>query len=228
MIRENIQSIRTKIREAAIRSGRNPDTVQLVAVSKKVSVDGIEQAIKSGQTVFGENYIQEAEVKIRQLPNPATFHFIGHLQSNKAKNAAELFDVIETIDTLKTAQTLDKYLHQKNKTMRVLVQVNIGEEVQKSGVLPAEARELLVNISKLTNIKAVGLMTIPPVVECPEDSRKYFRQLKELADAFASEGLFYPGEKIEISMGMSDDYQVAIEEGATLVRVGTAIFGARK
>lgn len=228
MIRENIQSIRTKIREAAIRCGRNPDSVQLVAVSKMVSVGGIEQAIESGQTVFGENYIQEAEEKIRQLPNTATFHFIGHLQSNKAKHAAELFDVIETIDTLKTAQMLDKYLHQKNKTLRVLVQVNIGEEVQKSGVLPAEARELLVNISRLTNIKAVGLMTIPPVVECPEDSRKYFRQLKELADAFAHEGLFYPGEKIEISMGMSDDYQVAIEEGATLVRVGTAIFGARK
>ena len=228
MIEENLFKIQQKIRETALACGRNPEDIQLVAVSKTVPIDRIGQAITAGQSVFGENYLQEAEEKIRQLRGRASFHFIGHLQSNKVKTVAELFDMVETVDRFKIAQALNKYLMASGKKIKILIQVNVGKEEQKSGVAVEQARELLQQTRSLSQVKTVGLMTLPPFTASLEETRQYFRELASLANTFAKEGLFYPGEKVEISMGMSNDFHIAIEEGATMVRVGTAIFGSRQ
>ena len=228
MIQENLFAIQQKISTTALACGRNPEDIQLVAVSKTVPVERIEQAIAAGQSVFGENYLQEAEEKIRQLRGRASFHFIGHLQSNKVKTVAELFDVVETVDRFKIAQALNKHLLACGKKIKILIQVNIGKEEQKSGVAIEQARELVQQIRSLSQLKTVGLMTLPPFTASMNETRQYFRELASLAHIFAKEGLFCPGEKVEISMGMSNDFHIAIEEGATMVRVGTAIFGSRQ
>ena len=227
MICDNLNRIRAQIRESAERCGRDPKGVKLVAVSKHMPVDAIAEAYKCGQLIFGENYLQDAKEKIEQIDNSFQWHFIGHLQSNKARTAAELFQVIETVDRLKIARSLNRYAGELNKTIEVLIQVNVGREPQKSGVLPDKAKRLIEDMRPLANLKVRGLMTMPPDGGEPEASRPRFRALKQLSVQLADEGLFENNDSVELSMGMSGDFTVAIEEGATLVRVGTAIFGPR-
>ncbi|MCI5132661.1 MAG: YggS family pyridoxal phosphate-dependent enzyme, partial [Candidatus Electrothrix sp. EH2] len=176
---------------------------------------------------FGENYLQDAAAKINKLPSSLNWHFIGHLQSNKAKAAVEFFQMIETVDRLRIAQALDRHAGLLGKKLDVLVQVNIGKEVQKSGVLPEKAADLLRAMQPLSNLRVCGLMTMPPYGREPEASRPWFQALKTLSAQLADEKYFYDNKAVELSMGMSGDFKVAIEEGATLVRVGTAIFGQR-
>ena len=227
MIAENIQKIREKIAEAAIKANRSPDAIKLVAVSKRFPAGKINEAYAAGQMIFGENYIQEVQLKRRQVPPPVIFHFIGHLQSNKAKIAAATCDMIETVDGIKLGKALDSYLQILDRTMDVLIQVNIGKEAQKYGVKSSETAELLRNLNTLSRLRVCGLMTMPPLVEKPELSRPHFANLRSLSEKLMQEGLFPSIEKPQLSMGMSSDYHIAIEEGATIVRVGTAIFGQR-
>ncbi|XOF34535.1 MAG: YggS family pyridoxal phosphate-dependent enzyme [Candidatus Electrothrix sp. YB6] len=227
MICSNVEHIRAVIRETALRCGRGPQDIELVAVSKRMPADAVDAAYQCGQTVFGENYLQDAEEKIRQCDPSVRWHFIGHLQSNKARTAAELFQMVETVDRLKIARALDKYAGRCSRKLDVLVQVNVGREPQKSGVLPEKARTLLREMQALPNLRVRGLMTMPPYGRAPDASRPWFRALRILSEELARDNLFYAKEKVALSMGMSGDFTVAIEEGATLVRVGTAIFGKR-
>ncbi len=227
MIAANLTHIKEHIGQCALACGRSPQEVQLVAVTKNVAASAVREAIAAGHHLFGENYLQEAQQKIAELGKEASFHFIGHLQSNKAKIAAELFDVVETVDSLKIAAALSRHLVGLQRNLKILIQVNIGAEESKSGTHPEATEQVLREIRDLPNIKAVGLMTIPPMSSDMEDARPYFRKMRELADHLSSLELFAAGEKIELSMGMSDDYPVAIAEGATIVRIGTAIFGPR-
>lgn len=226
-VAENLRAIRTRINEAALRAGRDPKAVRLVAVSKRVPLERLQEAVEAGQRVFGENYLQEADLKIKALGAGVEWHFIGHLQSNKAKLAAGLFSVIETVDRLKLAVALDRHLVAAGKRLPVLLQVNVGREVQKSGVLPEDAEELLRQVNDLPNLEVRGLMAMPPFFADSEDVRPYFRQLREMADRFVDQGVLGQHGPVEVSMGMSGDFEVAVEEGATLVRVGTALFGER-
>jgi len=227
MISDNLRQIKANIATAANKAGRDPQTVKLVAVSKYVPIERLQEAVDAGQRLFGENYLQEAAEKIERLKGDISWHFIGHLQSNKAKQAASLFPMVETVDRLKIARALDNQASQLGKELSILIQVNVGREAQKSGVLPEEAPKLLRAIQAETNLKVCGLMTMPPFFDAPEKSRPFFRQLKELADQLACKRLFTDNSHVELSMGMSGDYEVAIEEGATIVRVGTALFGSR-
>lgn len=226
-IAENLKDIYDNINTVALACGRSPEEIQLVAVSKRFPVAAIEEAYLAGQTTFGENYIQEAEEKAQELQGKCTLHFIGHLQSNKAKIAARIFDVIETIDTFKLAKTLNRHLEDLDRQMKILLQVNIGEDEKKSGMAAEQTEQLLREIRELPRLNVIGLMTMPPFTDDPEDARPYFRQLRQLAESLAAKGLFAEGQRVELSMGMSGDYHVAIEEGATIIRVGTAIFGER-
>lgn len=227
-IAENIKIIKENISSIAHKCGRDPNRILLVAVSKRFPVNVIEDAIAAGHYTFGENYIQEAESKIREIGDRSRFHYIGHLQRNKAKIAARLFDVIETVDSIKLANALSKHLVELNRTMDILLQVNIGEDDNKSGMAADQTEQLLTGIRNLPNINVIGLMTMPPFTEDPELARPHFRQLRLLAEQLAEKGLFTEGRQIELSMGMSNDYHVAIQEGATIIRVGTAIFGERQ
>ncbi|MHB1015327.1 MAG: YggS family pyridoxal phosphate-dependent enzyme [Desulfurivibrionaceae bacterium] len=226
-VAENIETIRARIRAAAERAGRDPDSVRLVAVSKHQPLEAIREAMAAGQLVFGENYLQEAEDKVAALGRGGVWHCIGHLQSNKARTAAEVFDCIETIDRLKLARGLESRLAELGKTMPVLVQVNVGGEAQKAGVAPEEAGQLCRDLQQFPHLIVQGLMTMPPFVEDPEESRGCFLQLRLLGEELASQGILDRHGVIQLSMGMSGDFEVAIEEGATLVRVGTALFGGR-
>jgi len=216
-----------RMAEAARRSGRAPEEVRLVAVSKTVAAERIAAAAKAGQDLFGENYLQEAATKIERLGHLMRWHFIGHLQSNKARLAAQLFDMIETVDRLKIARKLDEALQDLNRDMDVLVQVNIGGETSKTGVSPSETETLLEELRQFGRLRVLGLMTLPPFFDAPEKVRPYFRELRLLAEKFSRKGLFHHNGRFELSMGMSGDFEAAIEEGATFVRVGTALFGAR-
>ncbi|MFH2123633.1 MAG: YggS family pyridoxal phosphate-dependent enzyme [Pseudomonadota bacterium] len=227
MIEHNLQDIRAKILTTAIKCGRDPATIRLVAVSKKFPATDIQKAILAGQLLFGENYIQEAAQKKEEIGDRAAFHFIGHLQSNKAKLAAQIFQMIETVDRFKLAAVLNKELKILNKSLDILVQVNIGQEPQKSGVLPQDTEDLLNQLTPLSNLKIRGLMTIPPHHEKPEHTRPYFQALRMLAEELKRKAYFFDNTHVELSMGMSSDYTIAIEEGATLIRVGTALFGHR-
>ncbi len=227
MILSNLQTIRLQIQETASKCGRDPAAIRLVAVSKKCPVSSLQEAMQAGQFLFGENYIQEAVQKKEATGDTAFFHFIGHLQSNKVRPAAQTFQMIETIDRLKLAAALDKELKLQGRTMDILVQVNIGREPQKSGVLPEDTEKLLTQITPLSNLRIQGLMTIPPFSQDPEQTRPYFRALRLLAEELQKKNCFFDNHHVELSMGMSSDYVIAIEEGATLVRVGTAIFGDR-
>jgi PLP dependent protein len=227
-ISDNLARIRARMAAAARRAGRDPDSVRLVAVSKYVSPEEVRTAFASGQLLFGENYLQEARGKIAQLPSELRWHFIGHLQSNKAAQAVELFEMIETVDRLKLAQALEKHLAGLQRKMLVLVQVNIGGEQQKAGILPGGAEELLRALADFPHLEIKGLMTMPPFFDNPEAVRPYFRELRQLSENLAGKGLLGRNGPVELSMGMSGDFEVAIEEGATLVRVGTALFGERE
>ncbi|GAB4332842.1 MAG: YggS family pyridoxal phosphate-dependent enzyme [Desulfobulbaceae bacterium] len=227
MICENIKTIRRRIAEAAERTGRDPEEVRLLAVSKRVDVSRIEEAHRCGQNLFGENFVQEARDKIPLLDPSISWHFIGHLQTNKAGTAARFFDLIETVDRVKLARALNRHAGDLDKRLKILVQVNISREKQKSGVLPEEAEKLLRDLRSLEHLRVCGLMGMPPLTGDPEQTRPFFRELKKMADEFTQKGYFTSGEPPVISMGMSGDFTVAVEEGSTLVRVGTAIFGKR-
>lgn len=226
-IQQNIHNTLSNINTIAQACGRDPKHIRLVAVSKRFPADAIQQAQEAGQNIFGENYIQEAQEKHKFLGDSTSFHFIGHLQSNKAKIAAEIFSMIETVDRVKLAQALNRHLANLHRELDILVQVNVGMEDQKSGVEPAQAEQLMREISELPRLKVRGLMTMPPFTADPEEARPYFRKLRLLAENLAEKELFYDNNAVELSMGMTSDYHVAIEEGATLIRIGTAIFGER-
>jgi pyridoxal phosphate enzyme (YggS family) len=222
-IGKRLADVQARIRAAAARSGRPPDAVRLVAVSKTVPAARIQEALAAGVTILGENRVQEARDKIRLLPD-ATWHLIGHLQTNKARLAAELFALIHSLDSIRLAEELDRHGAQAGKVVRCLVEVNVGGEAQKSGLPETEVPALLAAARGLPGLAIQGLMAVPPFLPEPEAVRPYFRALRALRDRLAREGFALP----ELSMGMSHDFEVAVEEGATMVRVGTAIFGARK
>ncbi len=221
----NLSKVRAAITAACQKAGRDPGSVRLIAVSKTVDLDRIRAAIAAGQDLFGENYLQEAKDKIDVLGRQVGWHLVGHLQTNKAKPAVELFDLIHGVDRGKLARALDSAAARLGKVQDVLIQVNQGGEDTKSGVAPEAARELVQEVARLPHLRLLGLMTMPPWFADPEAARPYFRSLRELRDRLRSlSGLPLP----ELSMGMSGDFTVAVEEGATLVRVGTAIFGRRQ
>ena len=228
---ENIQSrlklVKERIEAAAQACGRDPRTIKLVAVSKTVPVDLVQAAIKAGVTILGENYVQEVRDKIEALSaEKVSWHFIGHLQSNKAKYAVKLFDLIHSVDSLKLAKELNKRAGIIGKVQNILVQVNISGEATKSGIETEQALELVRRIAPLENLTVCGLMTMPPYFNAPDKVRPYFRALKDLSDIIRKEAIANV-DMTELSMGMTGDFGVAIQQGATLVRIGTAIFGER-
>ncbi len=227
-ISDRLTAIQKTIATTARNCDRDPATIQLVAVSKYHSIASIEEAIIAGHRNFGENYIQEAAKKWQLLSDRANFHFIGHIQSNKAKLAAEMFSLVETVDRYKLARSLNNHLEKLGRSLDILIQVNIGQDPNKSGILPQEAAPLLEKISTLSRLRPRGLMTIPPQSESAEGSRVHFKNLRTLGTDLASRKLFTDNNKVDLSMGMSRDFKVAIEEGATIIRIGTAIFGQRK
>ena len=203
-------------------------SIHLVAVSKTMPAEVVQDAIEAGISDLGENYIQEAKEKINALAAyPVTWHFIGHLQSNKARYAVRLFDLIHSVDSLKLAQELNKYAQKNDKIQAILIQVNVAKEASKSGVYVEDAVQLLKEVSRLENIVVKGLMTMPPYFNAPEKARPFFTALRELRDQIKMEAI--PNISMdELSMGMTGDFEAAIEEGATIVRIGTAIFGDRR
>jgi PLP dependent protein len=226
-MKRNLERIRKRIVDAAAGCGRHPDSVRLVAVSKTVDAAGVAAAIDAGATILGENYIQEARDKFGILyDRPVEWHFIGHLQSNKAKYAVRMFGLIHSVDSFKLASALDREARKNAKVQDILMQVNISGEESKSGIGENEAVELARRIGRLENVRLLGLMTMPPFFDAPEAARPFFRRLARLRDRIVA--LHIPGVRMdELSMGMTGDFEVAIQEGATLVRIGTAIFGAR-
>jgi PLP dependent protein len=225
MIAENLVEIWEKISQTIQKSGREPGSVRLITVSKQVSVDRIEEARLAGAAIFGENKIQEAIPKIVQMEwGGVSWHFIGHLQKNKIKFLDEHFDLIHSVDSFELAEKIAGHCHSENRVQRVLLQVNVSGEAAKFGMEPGELEESILDFSRLQGVQVEGLMTIPPFDSDPEKSRRHFSRLRELRDKCEGKsGLSLH----ELSMGMSHDFQIAIEEGATLVRVGTAIFGSR-
>jgi hypothetical protein len=223
-LRGRLAEIRERIAGAALRSGRAAEDITLIAVSKRVPVARLQEVANAGQLLFGENYLQEAAAKIAALPGVG-WHVIGGVQSNKISQIAQLFQVVETVDRLKIALALDQQLASLQKTLAVYVQVNIGREGQKSGVLPEAIDELVVGIARCPHLQLAGLMAMPPYHSVPEASRPFFRQMRELAADLLQRGVV--SHPLGLSMGMSADYEIAIEEGATLVRVGSALFGER-
>lgn len=225
---DRLERIRERIKKAAEKTDRAADSIRLIAVSKTMPAEVVQEAIEAGVTDLGENYIQEAREKINTLATAdVNWHFIGHLQSNKAKYAVRLFDLIHSVDSLKLAQELNKYAQKNDKIQAVLVQVNVAKEESKSGVHVENTLELLKNIAQLENIAVQGLMTMPPYFNAPEKVRPFFAALRRLRDQINAAGL--PNIALdELSMGMTGDFEAAIEEGATMVRIGTAIFGARQ
>lgn len=223
-LEENYQSVSEGIRQAVEKAGREPASVHLVAVSKKQDAEKLRVLWNCGQRIFGENRVQEARAKIPEMPTGGEWHFIGGLQTNKAKDAVEWFDVIESVDRLDLAAELHKRAETAGKRLRVLLEVNVGGEAAKHGCAPEKAEELLQQVRGLGRLEVQGLMAIPPFREDPENARPFFRQLREIRDRLEQA----TGESLpELSMGMSHDYPVAIAEGATLVRIGTALFGPR-
>lgn len=225
-IADNLKTVTDRIASAAKSSGRDLSSVKLVVVTKTVGVDRIREAVDAGASILGENRVQEAKEKIEKLGPIASWHLIGHLQTNKAKYAVKLFYLIHSVDSLELAKEIDKQAAKIGKVQDVLIEVSISGEASKAGVAPENAAALIKDAVKLKNISIKGLMTIPPFSDNPEDSRPYFKKLRELSESIARENI--PGVSMkELSMGMSGDFEVAIEEGSTMVRVGTAIFGKR-
>jgi pyridoxal phosphate enzyme (YggS family) len=225
-IRRNLEELKRRLEDAARTAGRDPVDIRLVAVTKTVGLEGLKEAVAAGQTLFGENYVQEARGKIASLGPGLTWHFIGHLQSNKAKAAVELFDLIHAVDRASLAQALEQAAARRDKIQNILLQVNLAGEASKSGTAPENAQDLLSEISKMPHLRVLGLMTMPPWFDDPARVRPYFRALRELRDRLRGLQLV-EGSLSELSMGMTGDFEVAVAEGATLVRIGTAIFGQR-
>jgi len=227
-IAENLRMVREKIRRAAAAAGRSPDDVQLIAVSKTFPVDAIREAAAAGQTCFGENRVQEAEPKIGQFGGGQRleWHLVGHLQSNKARKACELFDVIHSLDSVRLAHRVSQCCLELNRNISLLLQVDLGNEATKSGANPAEVPGIVEAVSALGGIRLDGLMTLPPFFENPEETRPYFSRLRRLLEAVEAERPGCLGRR-QLSMGMSHDFEIAVQEGSTMVRIGTSIFGAR-
>jgi pyridoxal phosphate enzyme (YggS family) len=228
---ENIEAIRQRIESAARRARRRPEEIALMAVTKTHSPERVREAHAAGLRLFGENRVQEFAGKagaLSDLPR-ADWHMIGHLQTNKAGKAVELFHAVDSVDSLKLAEKLDAAARALSKKLSVLIEINVGGEAAKSGVAPdaRELQELLMAAPRLEALEFHGLMTVPPFTDNPKEARPYFCKLRELRDAIATRKL--PAIRIDVlSMGMSHDFEVAIEEGSTCVRVGTAIFGERE
>lgn len=226
-VRRNIMNIRKKIKSAAQRTGRDPKDIQLVAVTKNVSPKMMEEAASAGINIFGENRVQEAVSKYNKVRKNIDWHMIGHLQSNKAKIAVELFSMIQSLDSVKLAKEIDKRANRIEKVIDVLIQVNIGREETKFGINPEDVEGFIRSIANLPNINVRGLMAIAPYSDNPENVRKYFREMKRIFDYIKS--LKIEGINMELlSMGMTGDFEVAIEEGANMVRIGSGIFGKRE
>jgi pyridoxal phosphate enzyme (YggS family) len=234
-IKENLLGVMERIEKAARKVGRDPNEIKLVAVSKTVEAARIKEAIEAGVSILGENYVQEAQKKIEEVGRPActerfgegrpvSWHFIGHLQSNKVKYAIRLFDMVHSLDSIPLAEELNRRVEQADRVIRVMIEVNLSKEATKFGT----DEEVVVNLAKrIQNLKHLfleGLMTMPPYFDSPEMSRPYYIALRALKERMVKEGV----PMKELSMGMSNDFEIAIEEGATYVRVGTAIFGPRK
>jgi hypothetical protein len=234
-IKENLLRVMERIEKASRKARRDPKEINLVAVSKTVEVARIKEAIEAGVSILGENYIQEAQKKIEEIGRPActehfgegrpiSWHFIGHLQSNKAKYAIRLFDMIHSLDSHPLAEELNRRAEQANRVIKVMIEVNLSKETTKFGTDESRVLNLARRVQTLYHLSLEGLMTMPPYFDSPEMSRPYYIALRELKERMVKEGI--PME--ELSMGMSHDFEIAIEEGATYVRVGTAIFGQRK
>ena len=223
-VKENLLRVMEKIENAARKIGRDPNEIKLVAVSKTVEVARIMEAIEAGISILGENYVQEAQKKIEEIGQPVSWHFIGHLQSNKAKYAIRLFDMIHSLDSVPLAEELNRRAEQADRVMEVMIEVNLSKEATKFGTDEEVVVNLAKRIQNLNHLSLEGLMTMPPYFDSPELSRPYYIALRELKEKMVKEGV----PMKDLSMGMSNDFEIAIEEGATYVRVGTAIFGPRK
>jgi len=223
-VRENLLRVMERMEKAARRVGRNPGEVKLVTVSKTVDVERIREAIEGGASILGENYVQEAQKKIEVIGKAVSWHFIGHLQSNKVKVAVRLFDAVHCVDGMALAEELNRRAQQVERKIPVMIEVNLSGETTKFGAEEEKVITLARGILKLEHLSLEGLMTMPPYFDDPEMSRPFFVQLRALKEKLAKEGIPLK----DLSMGMSNDFEVAIEEGATHVRVGTAIFGTRK
>lgn len=226
-IAANCRMLFERIGRAAARSGRDAGAVRLLAASKSQSAEKIRAAAAAGVRLFGENYVQEAASKKATIAGAFEWHLIGHLQRNKAKAALDLFDVIESLDSIELARALDKAAGARGRVVRALIEVNLGGEASKSGVTAERLQPLLETVATLRHVKVEGLMAVPPFFEDSEQTRPYFKELRELRDKLKTTRVANIDLR-ELSMGMSQDYEVAIEEGATLVRVGTALFGPRE
>lgn len=226
-VRANIERIRNTIADAALRSGRKASDVRLMAVTKTVDDDRILEAIETGVDIIGESYVQEAKRKIEKMGRPCEWHMIGYLQSNKAKYVVRLFDMIHSVDRMDLAVELDRRSKAVDRVIKILIEVNVSGEETKSGVPLIDAVQLVRDVAVLNNLSIKGLMTMPPWFDDPEDARPYFIALRELRNRIIDENIARV-EMRELSMGMSGDYEVAVEEGATIVRVGRSIFGERQ
>jgi len=218
IIRSNLAAVRERIANAAQRAGRRAEDILLIGVSKTVTAERVRLGVEAGLTALGENRVQEARDKIKILGRPVPWHLIGHLQSNKVRDAIELFDLIHSVDRLELARELERRAGDRGRVVDALLEVNVADEPSKSGFAPDAVAPALEAVGGMTHLRVRGLMAIPPIVERAEDSRKWFQTLRGLAERHGLP---------ELSMGMSADFEVAVEEGATMVRVGTAIFGAR-
>jgi pyridoxal phosphate enzyme (YggS family) len=223
-VTENLKLIRDLLAESAVKAHRDPGDVHLVAVSKKQPLAKILEAVAAGQRDFGENLVQEGLEKIEQTASMGlVWHFIGHLQTNKTRSVAEHFDWVHTIDRLKTAARLSRQRPAGKAPLNVCLQVNIDDEATKSGVAPADLRNLAAAVTELPNLRLRGLMCLPAARSNPEEQKEPFARLRELAESLAAEGI----ETDTLSMGMSGDFEAAVAEGASIVRIGTAVFGPR-
>ena len=220
----NLERVRAQIAQAAAKSGRSIEDVDLVAISKTHDAEKVREAIEAGQTLFGESRVQEARVKIPDLPSSAHWQFVGHLQKNKIRHALPLFELIHSIDSLALAEDMNRIAEEEGLHPRVLLEVNVAGEGSKFGFQPDKLRAEMESLLALPRLSILGLMCIPPISDEAEASRKYFVALRKLRDQLQSE---FHVDLAQLSMGMTQDYAVAVEEGATLVRVGTAIFGER-
>jgi PLP dependent protein len=223
-IAENLERVRERIAQAAAKVGRESDQIELVAITKTHPADKVREAIKAGQTLFGESRVQEARAKIPELPSNIRWHFVGHLQKNKIRHALPLFEMIHSVDSCALAQDMNRIAEEEGMHPRLLLEVNVAGEGSKFGFAPGKLREEMEELLALPRLSILGLMTIPPLAEEAEASRRYFVRLRELRDSLQTE---FRVDLTQLSMGMTQDYAVAVEEGATLVRVGTAIFGER-
>jgi len=224
VIKSNLEIIKEKIKKAALKSDRNPEEIKLVAVTKTASIGQIKEAISAGIRMIGENKVQAAKEKYHILTIDTEWHLIGHLQTNKVKYAIEIFDCIQSVDSIKLAKEIDKRSLQFGKTTNILIEVNVSGEKTKYGIKPEEVEAFLKEISEFSGIRVRGLMTIAPIEEMKEKVRPYFRKLRELSQEIKGKNI--KNIKMDyLSMGMTDDFEIAVEEGANMLRIGRGIFG---